>query len=89
MCELLTFKINLKSRCRPRACRHNKTHLNNTSCYIISRTDTFVCVLPSTVTEGGNKFQQRILAFVLAKAQVTASTGKRGKYNMVAAYWKV
>ena len=58
-------------------------------CYIISRTDTFVCVLPSAVTEGGNKFQQRILAFVLAKAQVTASTGKRGKYNMVAAYWKV
>ena len=50
-------------------------------CYIISRTDTFVCVLPSTVTEGGNKIQQRILAFVLAKAQVTASTGKRGKYN--------
>ena len=59
------------------------------NCYIISRTDTFVCVLPSTVTEGGNKIQQRILAFVLAKAQVTANTGKRGKYNMVAAYWKV
>ena len=51
--------------------------------------NTFVCVQPSTVMEGGNKFQQRILAFVLAKAQVTASTGKRGKYNMVAAYWKV
>ena len=58
-------------------------------CYIISRTDTFVCVLPSAVTEGGNKFQQRILAFVLAKVQVTASTGKRGKHNMVAAYWQV
>ena len=51
--------------------------------------DEFVCVLPSAITEGGNKSHQRILAFVLAKAQVTASTGKRGKYNMVAAYWKV
>ena len=43
--------------------------------------EEFVCVLPSAVTEGGNKSHQRILAFVLAKAQVTASTGKRGKYN--------
>ena len=51
--------------------------------------DEFDCVLPSAITEGGNKSHQRILAFVLAKAQVTASTGKRGKYNMVAAYWKV
>ena len=44
-------------------------------------TDEFVCVLPSAITEGGNKSHQRILAFVLAKAQVTASTGKRGKCN--------
>ena len=51
--------------------------------------DEFVCVLPSAVMEGGNKSHQRILAFVLAKVQVTVSTGKRGKYNMVAAYWKV
>ena len=43
--------------------------------------DDFVCVLPSAITEGGNKSHQRILAFVLAEAQVTASTGKRGKYN--------
>ena len=44
-------------------------------------TDEFVCVLPSAVTKGGNKSHQRLLAFVLAKAQVTASAGKRGKYN--------
>ena len=37
--------------------------------------DEFVCVLPSAITEGGNK------SFVLAKTQVTVSTGKRGKYN--------
>ena len=49
----------------------------------------FVCVLPSAAMEGGIKFHQGILAFVLAKAQVAVSTGKRGKYNMVAAYWKV
>ena len=51
--------------------------------------EEFVCVLPSAITEGGNKSHQRILAFVLAKVQVMASTGKRDKYNMVAAYWKV
>ena len=44
-------------------------------------TDEFVCVLPSAVTEGGIKFHQGILALVLAKVQVTVSTGKRGKYN--------
>ena len=37
--------------------------------------DEFVCVLPSAVMEGGIKFHQGILAFVLAKAQVAVSTG--------------
>ena len=45
--------------------------------------DEFVCVLPSAKMEGGIKFHQGILAFVLAKAQVTVSTGKRGKYNSI------
>ena len=44
--------------------------------------DEFVCVLPSAAMEGGIKFHQGILAFVLAKAQVAVSTGKRGKYNI-------
>ena len=52
-------------------------------------TDEFVCVLPSAITEGGNKSHQRILACVLTKVQVMASTGNRGKYNMMAAYWKL
>ena len=41
--------------------------------------DEFVCVLPSAIMEGRNKSHQRLLAFVLAKVQVMASTGKRGK----------
>ena len=45
-------------------------------------TDEFVYVLPSAIMECGNKSHQRLLAFVLAKVQVTASTGKRGKYNI-------
>ena len=56
-------------------------------CYIIPRMN--LSVLPSAITERGNKSHQRLLAFVLAKVQVMASTGKKGKYNMVAAYWKV
>ena len=52
--------------------------------FVYYTADEFVCVLPSAITEGENKSHQRLLTFVLAKAQVTASTGKRGKYNMVA-----
>ena len=79
---LISVKVATLLPSRPFPCKQNFSIMIKLVRGMLYYTaDEFVCVLPSAITEGGNKSHQRILAFVLAKAQVMASTGKRGKYN--------